>query len=137
MSFVLKAAASKLGFLFRTRRFFIFMYPTLYNTQIRPCLEYGSPLWRGAFKHSFTTLVAIQMRMVRLIANNSIITNTLDSLSHRRNASALSHYYRNYPGFCSDKVMLHYNQTNRVPFYFLSRILKKIENMQLITHFAH
>ena len=33
---------------------------TLYKAQIRPCLEFGSPLWTGAFKHSLATLDAIQ-----------------------------------------------------------------------------
>ena len=31
---------------------------TLYKAQIRPCLEYGSHLWRGASKHSLATLDA-------------------------------------------------------------------------------
>ena len=32
--------------------------------QIRPSLEYGSHLWRGASKHSLATLDAIQKRAI-------------------------------------------------------------------------
>ena len=40
---------------------------TLYKAQIRPCLEYGSHLWRGASEHSLATLDAIQKRAIKLI----------------------------------------------------------------------
>ena len=73
---------------------------TLYKAQIRPCLEYGSHLWRGASKHSFATLNAIQKRAIKLIGDPAL-TNSLDSLTHRRTISALSLYYRYYHGVCS------------------------------------
>ena len=51
-----KAAACKLGLLFRPRRYFTpSQLLTLYKTQIRPCLEYSSHLWRGASRHSLAT----------------------------------------------------------------------------------
>ena len=54
-----KAAACKLGLLFRSRRYYIpSQLLTLYKAQIRPFLEYGSHLWRGASKHSLATLDA-------------------------------------------------------------------------------
>lgn len=63
-----KADECKLSFLFRTKRFF---KPTqllsLYKTQIRHYLEYGSHLWRGTSKQSLATLNAIQRRVIRLI----------------------------------------------------------------------
>ena len=41
-----------------------------YKAQNRPCLEYGSHLWRGASKHSLaTTLDAIQKRAIKLIGD--------------------------------------------------------------------
>ena len=48
---VAKAKACKLGFLFRTKCFFIpTQLLTFYKAQIRPCLEYCSYLWRAASK---------------------------------------------------------------------------------------
>ena len=76
---VAKAAACKLGFLFT-------QLLTLYKAQIRPCLEYCSHLWRGASKHSLATLDAIQRRAIRLIGDPAL-TDTLDSLAHRRSVS--------------------------------------------------
>ena len=76
---------------------------TLYKAQIRPCLEYGSHLWRGASKYSLASLDTIQKRAIRLI-DDSALTDSLDSLAHRRNVSALSLYYRYYHGMCSDEL---------------------------------
>ena len=100
---VAKSAACKLGFLFRTKRFFTPTHLlTIYKAQIRPCLEYSSHLWRGASKH-LNTLDAIQRRAIRLISDPAI-TDTLDFLAHRRSVSALSLFYRYYYGFCSDEI---------------------------------
>ena len=96
-----KAAAHKLGLLFRSRRHYTSsQLLTLYMAQIRPCLEYGSHLWRGASKHSLATLDAIQKQAIKLIADLAL-TNSLDSLAHRRTISALSLYYRYYHGVYS------------------------------------
>ena len=98
---IAKAAACKLGLLFRSRRYFTpSSLLTLYKAQIRLCLEYGSHLWRGASKHSLATLDAIQKRAIKLIGD-SALTNSLDSLAHRRTISGLSLYYRYYHGVCS------------------------------------
>ena len=65
-----KAAARKLGLLFRSRRYYTpSQLLTLYKAQIRPCLVYGSHLWRGASKHSLATLDAIQKRAIKLIGD--------------------------------------------------------------------
>ena len=101
---MVKAAACKLGFLFRTKRFFTpTQLLTLHKAQIRPCLEYCSHLWRRASKHSLNTLDAIQRRAIRLIRDPAL-TDTLDSLAHHRSVSALSLFYRYYHGFCSDEI---------------------------------
>ena len=90
---VAKAAACKLGFLFRTKRFFTpTQLLTLDKARIRPCHEYCSHWWRGASKHSLNTLDAIQRRAIRLIGDPAA-TDTLDSRAHRRSASALSLFY--------------------------------------------
>ena len=52
-------------------------------------LEYSSHLWRGASKYSLSTLYRIQNRAVRLI-DDYALTDSLDSLAHRTNVSALS-----------------------------------------------
>ena len=91
--------ACKLGFLFWTKRFFTpTQLLTLYKAQSRPCLEYYNNN-----KHSLNTLDAIQRRAIRLIGDPAL-TDTLDSLAHRRSASALSLFYRYYPGYCSDEI---------------------------------
>ena len=97
----ISSAARKIAFLFRSKRFFTPLHLlTLYKARIRPCLEYGSHLWRGASKYSLATLDTIQKRAIRLIDDSSLT----DSLAHRRNVSALSLYYRYYHGRCSDEL---------------------------------
>ena len=106
ISSVEKSAERRIGFLFRSKRFFTSLHLlTLYKAQIRPCLEYGSHLWRGASKYYLATLDTIQKRAIRLIDDSSL-TDSLDSLAHRRNVSALSLYYRYYHGRCSDELKL-------------------------------
>ena len=96
-----KAAACKLGLLFRSRRYFTpSSLLTLFKAQIPPCLEYGSHQWRGAPKHFLATLDAIQKWAIKLIEDPAL-TNSLDSLAHRGTISALSLYYRYYHGVCS------------------------------------
>ena len=96
-----KAAACKLVLRFRSRRYFTpSSLHTLYKIQIRRCLEYGSHLGRGASKHSLATLDVIQKRAINLIGDPAL-TNSLDSLAHRRTISALSLYYRYYHCVCS------------------------------------
>ena len=74
---VAKTAVCELGCLFRTKHFFTpTQLLTLYKARIRPCLEYGSHLWRGASKHFLATLDAIQGRALRLIEEPSL-TDTL------------------------------------------------------------
>ena len=103
---VAKSAARKIGFLFRSNRFFTPLHLLTLNkahTTIRPCLEYGSHLWRGASKYFLATMDAIQNRAVRLIDDSSL-TYSLDSLADRRNVSALFLFYRYYHGRCSDEL---------------------------------
>ena len=85
VSSVAKSAAREIRFIFRSNRFFTPLHIlTLYKGQIRPCLEYGSHLWRGASKYSLVTLDTIQKRAIRL-NGDFFLTHFLDSLAHRRN----------------------------------------------------
>ena len=52
---------------------------------------------------SLATLDAIQKRAIKLIGDPAL-TNSLDSLAHRRTISALSLYYRYYHGVCSAEL---------------------------------
>ena len=98
---LLKLQRASLVLLFRSRRYYTSsQLLTLYKAQIRPRLEYGFHLWRGAFKHSLATLDAIQKRAIKLIGDPAL-TNSLDSLAHRRTISALSLYCRYYHSVCS------------------------------------
>lgn len=104
ISSIAKSAARKLGFLFRSRQYFSpQQLLTLYKAQIRPCLEYGCHLWRGASQHALSSLDAIQKRAVRLIDDESL-TASLQSLDHRRRVSALTLFYRYYHGRCSAEL---------------------------------
>ena len=88
ISSMAKSAARKTGFLFRFKLFFTPLHLfTFYKAKIRPCLEYGSHLWRGASKYSLATRDTIQKRAIRLIDDSSL-TDFLDSLAHRRNDCA-------------------------------------------------
>ena len=104
ISSVAKSASRKIGFLVGSKRFFTPLHLlTLYKCQIRPCLEYGSHLLRGASKHSLAILNTIQKRASRLI-DVSTLTDSFDSLAHRRNVSALSLLYRYYHVKSSDEL---------------------------------
>ena len=73
ISSLAKSATRKIGFLFRSKRFFTPLHLlTLYKARIRPCLEYGSHLWRGASKYSLATLDTIQKRAITLIDDSSL-----------------------------------------------------------------
>ena len=56
---------------------------TIYKSQICPSLEYSSHVWGGAPKSSLHLLDRVQSKAICLI-NNPNLTNSLQSLSHRR-----------------------------------------------------
>lgn len=97
-------ACRKIGFLFRSRRYFT---PTqlllLYKAQIRPTLEYCSHVWGGASSTSLSLLDRVQRKAIRLIADPDLTSN-LQSLAHRRAVASLSLFYRYYHGFCSTEL---------------------------------
>lgn len=101
---VAEAAAKKLSFLFRCRKYFssanLF---TLYISLIRPCLEYCSHIWGAAAASTLAILDSIQRRAIRLI-NDPALTQKLPSLAHRRAVGDLSLFYRYYHGLCSDEL---------------------------------
>ena len=94
----------ELGFLSRVHGYFSpSQLLTIYNSQIRPSLEYCSHVWGGAPKSSLHLLDRVQSKAIRLI-NNLNLTNYLQSLSHRRLVADLSIFYRHFHGHCSQEI---------------------------------
>ena len=101
---IAKHASQKLGFLSRARSYFSpSQLLTIYKSQIRPSLEYCSHVWGGAPKSSLHLLDRVQSKAIRLI-NNPNLTNSLQSLSHRRLVADLSIFYRYFHGHCSQEI---------------------------------
>ena len=98
------AAAKKLGYLFRVRKYFSSsnLY-TLYTSQVRPSLEYYSHIWEAALLTTLSILDSIQRRAVRLI-NGPNLTRRLPSLQHLRSVGDLSLFYQYFHGLCSDEI---------------------------------
>ena len=63
----------------------------------------GKVEWKYQVNWALVYLDAIQRRAIRQIGDPAL-TDTLDSLAHRRSVSALSLFYRYYHGFCSDEI---------------------------------
>jgi hypothetical protein len=96
------AAAKKLGALFRVVNFFTpEQLKTIYQSNIRPCIEYCSHIWGGS--SSVWLLDSIDRRAKRLIGEHEL-TNNMQSLQHRRKVAALSILYKIYHGQCSEEL---------------------------------
>ena len=101
---IAKHASQKLGFLSRARGYFSpSQLLTIYKSQIRPSLEYCSHVWGGAPKSSLHLLDRVQSKAIGLI-NNPNLTNSLQSLFHRRLAADLSIFYRYFHGHCAQEI---------------------------------
>ena len=101
---IAKHASQKLAFLSRARGYFSpSQLLTIYNSQIRPSLEYCSHVWGGAPKSSLHLLDRVKSKAIRLI-NNPNITNSLQSLSHRRLFADISIFYRYFHGHYSQEI---------------------------------
>ncbi|CAH1953833.1 unnamed protein product [Acanthoscelides obtectus] len=104
ISSIAAAAGKKLGYLFRAKKYFSpHDLLTLYKAQIRPSLEYCSHIWGTAAPTTLSMLDAVQRRAVRLIDDSSL-TDSLGSLSHRRAVGDLALFYRYTNGLCSSEL---------------------------------
>nr|CAH7713774.1 unnamed protein product [Callosobruchus chinensis] len=84
VSSIATAGGKKLGYLFRTRKYFSpSNLLTLYRAQIRPSLEYCSHIWGDAAPTTLAILDAVQRRAIRFIGDPDL-TFHLQPLSHRR-----------------------------------------------------
>ena len=103
---IARSASCKLGFLVRSKHLFSAAQRLiLYKSQIRPVLEYCSHVWGGGASTHLAILDSIQRKAVRLVDDPSL-TDSLQSLSHRRTVGGLSLFYRHYFGRCSDELAL-------------------------------
>ena len=101
---IAKHASQKLGFLSRARGYFSPpQLLTIYKSQIRPSHEYCSHIWGGAPKFFLHLLDKVQSKATRLI-NNPNLSNSLQSLSHRRLVADLSIFYLYFHGHCSLEI---------------------------------
>jgi len=101
---VTKAAAKRLGFLRRCKRFFSSTeLVTIYKAYVRPLVEFNSHLWVGAPPSTLDLLERLQRRAIRLIGDQSV-TNPIDTLEHRRIVGAITLFYRYYYGECSSEI---------------------------------
>jgi len=102
---IARAAARKVGSLYRARGYLteesIFY---LYKATIRPCMEYCCHIWAGASRESLNLLDRIQKRISTIVG--PIFSSRLQSLSHRRNVSSLSLFYKYFHGHCSNELSL-------------------------------
>ncbi|CAH1955787.1 unnamed protein product [Acanthoscelides obtectus] len=100
----LLSAGKKLGYLFRPKKYFSSHdLLTLCKAQIRNSLEYCSHVWGAAASTTLSILDAVQRRAVRLIDDSSL-TDSLGTLSHRRAVGDLDLFYRYTNGLCSSQL---------------------------------
>ena len=101
---VSKEAFKCLGFLNRCRNYFTpFDLLTIYTTYIRPKMEYNSHIWAGAPKSILELLDRVQRRALALINDNSV-SNSIDSLEHRRNVGCVTLLYQYYNGISAAEI---------------------------------
>ena len=98
---IARYATQKLDFLSRACSYFsLYQLLTIYKSQIHPSLEYCYHAWGGTPTLSLHIFDKVQPKAIHLI-NNSSLTNSLESLSHRRLVADLSIFYRYFYEHCS------------------------------------
>lgn len=101
---VAKEAGKCLGFLKRCKKYFTPAdLRTIYTTYIRPKMEYNSHLWAGAPQTLLELLDRIQKRAIMLI-DDGRVSNSIDSLKHRRDVGCVALFYRYFHGRCSAEI---------------------------------
>ncbi|KAJ8705935.1 hypothetical protein PYW07_010712 [Mythimna separata] len=67
-------AAKKLGILAKVRQYFTpEQLLTLYQAQVRSCMEYSSHLWDGSARYQLEALEAIETRAKKIIGNDALV----------------------------------------------------------------
>ena len=139
---IAKHASEKLGFLSRARGYFSPHLLAIYKSQIHPSLEHCSHVWGGAPKSSLHLLDRVQSKAISLI-NNLNLTNSLQSLSHRRIVADLSIFYRYFHGHCSQKSRISFliqqgvfKTPEALPIHTLSKLHYIIHELYLTNHLS-
>ena len=97
-----KSASQKLGVLYRFRNFFTSRQLfTLYVGTIRPCMEYCCHVWGRS--PGVELLDRVESKAIRLIASPPL-TDSLPSLSCRRDVASLALFYKYHFGHCSAEL---------------------------------
>jgi len=78
--------------------------PCTYIAQIRASLKYCSHIWGAAVPTTSNILDSLQRRAIRLINNDSALTDKLPSLAQRRAVSDRSFFSIYFHGLCSDEL---------------------------------
>ena len=100
---IAKTASKKIGAFIRSMKFVspeIALY--LYNSAIRTCMEYCCHVWAGAPSCYLELLDKLQERICRTVGPS--LAASLEPLSHGRNVTSLSLFYRYYFGRCSSEL---------------------------------
>ena len=140
---IAKHASQKLGSLSRVRGYFSpSQLLAIYKSQIRPSLEYCSHVWSGAPKSPLHLLDRVQSKAICLI-NNPNLTNSLQSLSHRRLVADLSIFYRYFHGHCSQEIknnipdpVRRVRTTSSFTYSHLSKLHYLIHEIYLTNHLS-
>ncbi|XP_065667848.1 uncharacterized protein LOC136088113 [Hydra vulgaris] len=89
---VAKLASAKVASHYRARHFvtsYSILY--LYESQIRPCMEYCSHIWGGSSNDALSLLDKVKKRIVNIFG--PALAANLQPLSHRRNVASLSPFF--------------------------------------------
>ena len=100
---IAKTASMKIGALIRSMKFLspeVALY--LYNSTIRPCMEYCCRVFAGARSCYLDLLDKLQKRICRIVGPS--LAASLKPLAHHRNVASLSLFYRYYFGRCSSEL---------------------------------
>ena len=98
-----KTASKKIGALMRSVKFLspqVALY--LYNSTIRPCMEYCCHVWVGDANCYLELLDKLQKRKCRTVGPS--LASPLEPLAHHRNVTSVSLFYRYYFGRCSSEL---------------------------------
>ena len=97
LSLLLELPSKKIGALIRSTKFRspeVALY--LYESTIRPCMEYCCHFWAGVSSCYLKLLDELQKRVCRTVGSS--LAASLEPLAHRRNVASLSLFYSYYFG---------------------------------------
>ena len=100
---IAKTVSKKFGALIRSMKFLspeVALY--LYQSTIRPCMEYCCHVWAGAPSCYLDLLDKLQKRICRIVGPS--FAASLEPLAHCRNVASLSLFYRYYFGRFSSEL---------------------------------